>query len=124
MIKYEDLTNNNYYNRTMADIQSASDERELQDVLKGLSYRLHYKEVEPESARKIIAAVNERIAALTSGGRRTGGGPQNGRGDKVISLSPTSVSNRAGAVSIVFLVVNIAITTAMYTILILSKLIG
>lgn len=123
MIEYINLSNQEYYNALLKKINTISDQRELEDMLKSLSYKLYYKEIEPEQARRLITVIKSRIAILSSGGRRASGGPSNSQ-DKVISFSPTSVSNRAGTVSVVFLVVNVALTTIMYTLLILSKFIG
>lgn len=119
MLEYSRLNNQEYYNAVMNSIESISDKYELEDILKSLSYRLHYKDIEPEKARELIAAVNKRLFALTN---NRGTAKENK--PKSLHLSPTSVSNRAGSISIAFLAVNIAITTIMYALLILGRLIG
>ncbi len=121
MIDYTRLNDKDYVNRTLQDIASCQDQRDLSDILKEVSYKLHYKSISPEEATLISNTVKERLKSLTN----SRGANSN---EKILRFSPTSsyntsISNKAGTVSIIFLVVNAAIIASMYTLLVISHLI-
>ncbi len=121
MIDYTRLNDKDYVNRTLQDIESCQDQRDLSDILKEVSYKLHYKSISPEEATTISNSVKERLKSLTNS-RGTN------KNEKMLRFSPTSnyntsISNRAGTVSIIFLIVNAAIIASMYTLLVISHLI-
>lgn len=124
MIDYSRLDNRDYYNSIVADINSISDERELADILKILSIKLFYKEIDPDQASLLLSTIKSRITSLKGNRASSNGGGVSKNQDKIIRLSPTSVSSRAGTISVVFLALNIAITTVMYVLLIVGKIIG
>lgn len=121
MIDYSKLDDKDYINRTLQDIEACQDQRDLSDILKEVSYKLHYKTISLEGANIITSSVKDRLKALTDS-RGTN------KNEKIIRFSPTSnyntsISNRAGTVSIIFLVVNAAVIASMYTLLIISHFI-
>lgn len=126
MIDYKRLDDPEYFNKTINDIKTLSDQSELENILKSLSVKLYHREIEPIYANMLLGAIKSRRSVLAGGRRqRQQEGDTIGTNDKVLKLTPTppstSISSKAGTVSIVFLVVNIAITTVMYTLLILSR---
>lgn len=121
MIDFARLDDPEYFNSQLKAIDSLDDMQELANILSLLSIKLTDKSIDPVNAHMILEAVKARQAELVN--FKNSMRQNKNAGGRQLSLTPTSVSNRAGAVSIVFLVVNIAIITAMYTLLFISKFI-
>lgn len=121
MIDFARLDDPEYFNSQLQAIDSLDDMQELANILSLLSIKLTDKSIDPVNAHMILEAVKARQAELVN--FKNSMRQNKNAGGRQLSLTPTSVSNRAGAVSIVFLVVNIAIITAMYTLLFISKFI-
>lgn len=123
MIDYTRIGNDEYIKNIKNDINSLSNVQELSDIRKSISVKLQYKEIDQNTAIELLTEIKNRANYIT-GLKRQGKSTLNG--GKVMRLSPTStaVSNRRGSASIIFLIVNIALTTIMYTLLIAGKLIG
>ncbi len=122
MIDYNRLSDAEYFNRTVSEIRSLNDERVLMDVLKSLSAKLYDRKIDPAHANILLDNVKSRLSVITGGNRIIGNRVVEDN-QKVLKLSPTSVHSRAGTVSMVLLIANIAITSIMYTLLVISKFI-
>lgn len=127
--KLQDANSNEYINRTISEINQAS-VHELEDNLRMLQIKLYNRDIDTINATIIMNSIKTRLKELKYRqiNNKTYRTTDNESGGRSISLNPTgsnghtSVSNRAGAAAVVFIVVNVAITTAMYTLLLLSKL--
>lgn len=99
------------------DIDSIDDKFVMDNVIKIFSQKLSNGSLTAEQATEIKNALFKRQAELEEEIRQ-----RRINSNKTIKLSRnnTSVSNRVGSASIVFLVTNIAITTVMYTLLFIS----
>lgn len=137
MIDYSRIKDPIYFKETLSDISQVTDINVLSNLLKILSIKIANKEIDPDAAGILLGAIKDRNKTLTdihrqfrnnnryrrdnedngSGGRST---EMNGR---QLTLSPTSVSNRVGAASIVLILLNITITTVMYTLLLIARII-
>lgn len=121
MIDFSRLNDQSYLNSTLSDIKDIPTTYEVDNIIRFLAAKVYKKEIDPTIANKILFAAKEREEQLKEEAiaKREGG--------KMMHFHPTSntaVSNRRGYATIVFLVVNVALVTAMYTLLIASKLIG
>lgn len=133
MIDYSRLSEREYFNEVKEDIGRVTDTFILMNILKGLSFKIADHLIEPRIADELLAVVKARISVLTDARSLNRGnnikgfeqhrGNDNVKNGKVLSLSPTAVSNRHGSVALVFLAINIVIVTAMYTMLIIAHFI-
>lgn len=133
MLDYKKLNDSNaseYINRTVSEIKSAS-ETELLDNLRMLQIKLYNKEIDSINATMLMGAIKRGIKERRNMTRSDDRPPRfnnEDSGGRTMALNPvggnghTSVSNRAGAAAVIFIVVNVGITTVMYTLLLLSKL--
>ncbi len=122
MIDFSRLNNDPaYLKSTLSDIKDIPTTYEVDNIIRFLAAKVYKKEIDPTIANQILITANDRKEQLKEEAlaKREGG--------KTMRFHPTSntaVSNRRGYATIVFLVVNVALVTAMYTLLIASKLIG
>lgn len=135
MIDYSKINDPEYFKDILSDISQVTDVATLSNLLKILSIKISNKEVDPVDANILLSAIKERNKTLTDihyqkrSNRRendnndTEGGRVDTNDVKQLTLSPTSVSNRVGTASIVLILVNIAVTIAMYAILVVARLI-
>lgn len=96
-------------------LSSVEDISILHDALKILSQKMSEHTINSEIANELITTINARQLELRENLRF-----KRSNGSKKMLLSQTSVSNRVGTASIVFLVTNIVITAAMYALLVIS----
>lgn len=131
MIDYSRLSEREYFNEVKEDIGRVTDTFILMNILKGLSFKIADHSIEPRVADELLTVVKARINVLTDARLMNHGnnntnqhrGDDNIKNGKVLSLSPTAVSNRHGSVALVFLAVNIVIVAAMYTMLVIAHFI-
>lgn len=118
MIDYNRISNRDYLNGELESIGNTDDTRSLSDELKVLSQKLHDKSIDPNDAKEILSAIRNRQNEIT-GNRKE----ERLSNAKVLKMSPTAVSNRAGAINIALLIASIATTTIMYIFLVAAELI-
>ena len=113
LFKGLDIPDQRKYNLDIID--SIESQKTLDDILKYLSIYIKNNRISPTNATLIYNSVMARKNQLQEELKikRSNGG-------KRMKFTPTSVSNRVGSANLVFLITNIAITTVMYTLLILS----
>ena len=113
---FYNLDDPEHFHDVLVSISSIEDQRTLMDILKMLSEKIHYGEISVEHANTLKECIIKRQSEIIESikQKRSSGGV------KKLHMSPTSVSNRAGSASVVFLIANIAITTVMYTLLFIS----
>lgn len=99
------------------EIHSIDDEFTMNNVIKIFSQKLFNGSLTSEQATQIKDALFNRKEELQEEIRQ-----RRINGSKTIKLSRnnTAVSNRVGTASVVFLITNIAITAAMYALLVIS----
>lgn len=128
MINYSRLSEPEYLNETLEGIKSLN-RHEVEELLRELAYKLHYNtldDVDAKIVEKVLSQAKDRLDSFSNKRNNNDdndGGIEKGRS---ISMHPngshrTSVSNHYGTVSIVFLVVNVALIAAMYTLLVIAN---
>lgn len=145
-IDYEKINDPDYFSGVIQSINNVTEPRILYGLLNMLSEHLRNKEVAtPIEAAMIKSAIQNRLNTLTLSPKKDAEidsselakfeeyadkldsiteteepitNKKDNRGDKVLKLHPTtSVSSKAGTVSIVLIFAGIAITSIMYTLL-------
>lgn len=118
MIEYKKLSDPEYFKDLLSDINKVSDINVLSNLLKSLSIKISNKEIDPVDANMLLSVIKTRSKTLTESHIQK----RNSNGGRQMVLTPTAISNSRGNASLIFLVVNIAIVTAMYTMLIISHI--
>lgn len=144
-IDYEKINDPDYFSGVIQSINNVTEPRILYGLLNMLSEHLRNKEVAtPIEASMIKSAIQNRLNTLSLSPKKDAEidsaelakfeeyadkldsitdaeepitNKKNNRGDKVLKLHPTSVTSKAGTVSVVLIFAGIAITSIMYTLL-------
>lgn len=131
MIDYSRIKDPEYFKNTLEDINHITDPNMLANLLKILSIKISNKEVDPIDANMLLSTIKNRNHVLTEARKNRGTARGNtnspsdlnyyqendNSGGRQMALSPTSVSNRNGAASIILIIAGVAVTTVMYTLL-------
>lgn len=134
MIDYARLNEPGYLDSVVLEIGKVNEPLVLSNLLKLLSIKMAYKEVAPEHASRILTALKTRSKNLQDIRRYnknrpiyppyndwdSSGGTTNSidnNQEKKLALHPTSVSNHRGSASLIFIIVGVAATAVMYTLL-------
>ena len=131
MIEYSKLNDPEYFNSLKEDISKVPDTIILTNLLRSLSFKIADRSIDSAVAEELLNAIRDRINVLTDARQQQRNQNQDNRfpnrkgehkNGRVLSMKPTAVSNRRGNAALVFIVVNVAITTVMYTLLLISNL--
>ncbi len=112
---FSNLDDPTHQQNVLDEISSIESKIDLQNILKMLSYKIQQGEISLEHAKILEEALIRREIDLDEIQKHN-----RNKKSKSLHFAPTSVSNRVGTASIIFLVTNVAITTVMYTLLIIS----
>jgi len=124
MIDYTQIKNPEYVRSLINDIHSTDDLRVLNDLIKNISVSVAYQKITYNDVSEIIFAIKSRTNEIVASRRN-----QRNNQSKSLAIAPVGSNNRhhsiinetRGASSLIFIVINIAITTVMYTLLLIAN---
>ena len=132
MIDYSRINDPEYFKNVLTEINEITDRKATENLLKVLSAQIANKNVNPIEANMLLSALSNRNKVLSnkkqprndadydtanSGGTTNEWQEMTNTQEKKLSLSPTSVSNRSGSISLILIIAGVAITSVMYTLL-------
>lgn len=127
MIEYSKLGDPEYFKSLKEDIARVPDTIILTNLLRSLSFKIADRSIDSKIAEELLGCIRERIDVLTDVRRNNKNRDENysktsQKNGRTLSMKPTAVSNKRGNAALVFIIANVAITTVMYTLLLIAHL--
>lgn len=130
MIDCSQIKNPEYVRSFINDIHSTEDLRILNNLIKYISIKVAYQEITYNDVSDIIFAIKSRTNEIIQSKRSQGNSQSQ---SKSLTMTPVGSNSRShhssiinetrGAATLIFIVVNVAITTIMYTLLLIANFI-